>query len=432
MKSYTIKNFINTRNKILKEGGWVLVGQVTTALINLVGIRIVTEFLPAEVLGEATLWLGISILLKNIFIMPFNNYQLRFYTEYLQNGNTLAFNSITLKILLTLLSVSSVLFFIMVSILAFFKVLKFEFLILAITILYFFIDSLRFFFINQNQAERKQNLSSLWIIFEAICIYSTIYFVLRKFPYAESYIASMSIGILMGVIFFKISKTKRVTNNYSSDLKYATIVSQAYKFALPFVPVAILSWIMNLSSRYFIGIIGNTYEVGIFVATFSIASRPFILLSSVTTTFFRPILFEAVTKSEKIKVKLIFKLWLLTNFLAGIFLIAALILGNKFISNLLLSSEYRSNIAILFVFIGLGYFMLSIYQVFENFLFAYKKTREILYSSIVGTIVFIISNLILVHYFSSSGAAISIFISFTIQLITIYLFFISKIYEFKR
>lgn len=92
----------------------------------------------------------------------------------------------------------------------------------------------------------------------------------------------------------------------------------------------------------------------------------------------------------------------------------------------------RSNFEIKFSFIGLGYFMLSIYQVFENFLLAYKKTKEILYTSIVGTIVFIISNLILVNYFSSSGAAISVFISFTIQLITIYLFFISRIYEFKR
>jgi O-antigen/teichoic acid export membrane protein len=187
--------------------------------------------------------------------------------------------------------------------------------------------------------------------------------------------------------------------------------------------MAILSWIMNLSSRYFIGIIGSTFEAGIFVAAFSIASRPFNMLSGIATNFFRPVLFEATSKGEIIKIKLVFKLWLLTILMAGILLMGIFIFGGKFIADLLLSAEYRSNVSILFFFIGLGYFILAIYQIFENFLFAFKKTKETLYSSIIGTIVFIVCNLLLVTYYSSTGAAISVSIAFGLQLITIIYFY---------
>lgn len=426
MDLISTKDFIKSHKNILKEGSWVLTGQIIVALINLAGIRIVTEFLSADTLGEATMWLGISVLLKNIFISPFLNYQIRFYPEYLQKKNILDFNAITFKILMRLFAFSSVFLIIITIILSLTNILKAEYIILIVLTIYFLMDTLKSYFINQYQAERKQKTYALWVIFESIIIYAIIYVIIKNFPFTESYIAAMSLGILFGIILFRDATLNQFKNLKPSYLKTSEIISEAKKFSLPFIPMAILSWIMNLSSRYFIGIIGNTFEAGIFVAAFSIASRPFIMLSGIATNFFRPVLFEATSIEADSKVRIIFNYWLLTILVFGIILICIFAFGSNYISEFLLSPEYRKNIASLFLYIGLGYFFLAIYQIFENFLFAFKKTKVILYSSIFGTIVFIVSNILLVTNYSSTGAAISVSIAFGLQLISIILFFISK------
>lgn len=424
--NFSTVDLLKTHKKIIFEGGWVLTGQIVVALVNLIGIRIVTEFLPAQTLGIATMWLGISVLLKNIFIIPFLNYQIRFYPEYILKKNIIDFNRITLRVILKLSIFSSSLFLLTTTILISLKLLYSEYLILFVVILFFLSDTLKSFYINQYQAERKQKKYAQWLIFEALLIYTLIFLVISNYPSEESYLLSMTIGIFLGIFFFRDYRINNNQTNDSAQLSSKEIINESKKFALPFIPMAFPSWIMNLSSRYFIGFIGSTYEVGIFVAAFSIASRPFIMLSGIVTVFLRPILFEAFSKEQSNKIKIILKSWILSVLILGTLTLSVFIFGNKLIAEFFLASEYRSNTLELFFFIGLGYFLLAIYQIFENFLFAMKKSKQILYSSIIGTFTFLITNFLLVTYYSTTGAAISITISFAVQLAVVLTFFIFR------
>ncbi len=424
IKKFSTVEFLKTPKKIIFEGGWVLTGQIFVTVVNLIGIRIVTEFLPAQTLGTATMWLGISVLLKNIFIMPLLNYQIRFYPEYVQKKKITAFNRITLRLIIWLIILSSLLFFIATIILISFNFILSGYVILTIVVLFFLVDALKSFYINKHQAERKQKYYALWLIVESFLTYTLIYVLISNFPSAEVYLLSMSVGTLLGIVIFRDYKINKNQTNEIHNLNIRDIIYEAKKFSLPFIPMAFLSWIMNLSSRYFIGFIGSTYEAGIFIASFSIASRPFIMLSGIATLFFRPILLEAFSKDERKKINFILRSWIIAILFLGLLTLVILIFGNKLIAKFFLSSEYRINTLVIFFFVGLGYFLLAIYQIFENFLFAMKKTKEILLINIIGTFTFLITNFLLVTKYAITGAVISITISFALQLAAVIAFFI--------
>jgi O-antigen/teichoic acid export membrane protein len=417
MKFALYENLINHK-KIFAEGSWVVSGQFINAIIQLIGIRIVTEFLPADLLGVATMWLGIVVLLKSVFIQPFLNYQLRFYPEHQINKTLIAFKKFTFKTTLIIFLCSSILFVIVALIVIQYGSSLHEYLILLILILYYFFDLLKSFFINQLSAERKQKQIALWSIFEITSSYLFIYFILSYHSTVENYITAMGIGTLSGIILFNgtiVSKTKEPS---ASELSSTLLIKNALKFSAPFIPIAILSWIMNLSSRYFIGFINDAYEAGLFVAAFSISSRPFNMLSGVITGLFRPILFHAYSQGDNQKVDLIKKYWFFAISVLGTATILIIFFGRDFIANTLLAREYRENSSKLFLFIGLGYFGLTMFQAFENFLFAEKRIKDILYANVIGTSIFVTSSYFLVSELSSFGAAIAVAISFSVQAFT--------------
>lgn len=417
MKIKSFFNFIYHKRNILAEGGWVLSGQVIVAIINMAGIRIVTEFLSPEILGEATLWVGIAILLKNIFVSPFLNYQIRFYPEYRSQNKGISYNSVALKILLILVICSSVLFIFSTLVLMMNDVIKINFLILFLTLIYFSSDSIRSFGINILQAERRQKEFAIYSILESFITYLTVFLLILYLPKAESYIAAFVIAILFIIILMKIFIPIKINFKFKTEENIELFKNEAFKFALPLVPVAILSWIMNLSNRYIIEILGNTADVGIFIASFSIASRPFIILSGIATNFFRPILIEVLSSNEIIKSRFVFFSWLITVTIIGTILMLLFFFGAKIIAAIFLSNDYRTEAIKLFIFIALGYFFLAIYQVFENFLFTTKNTKIILKISIVSTIVFIASNFALISIYSTFGASLSISIGFFCYLV---------------
>ena len=419
--------FLTNNKHLISEGSWVFTGQFINAIVLLFGIRIITEFLSADMLGEATLWLGIVVLLKNVFIQPFLNYQLRYYPENQINQTLRSFNQITFNITLILFISGSLVFAIISLFLLHLEVLNVEYLFLLILVLYFFFDILRSFFLIQLSAERKQRRIALWTIFESITVYFIIYLILSNSPSVSNYVVSMTVGILIGIISFK-NYTKRIKNEYQEiNLNWKLTLRKALNFSTPLIPIAVLSWIMNLSSRYFIGFIDNLYEAGLFVAAFSISSRPFTMLSGVIGGFLRPILFQAHSNENKQKSELVKKYWLSAVSVLGTAMVLILFFGSDLIANILLAKEYRQTSSLLFLFIGLGYFALAMFQVFENFLLAEKRTKDILYANIFGVIIFIVFSLVLVKEYSSLGAAIAIAVSFVFQFLAAFYF-----YKYKR
>ncbi len=66
----TIFRLSDFKKQILKEGTWVFRGEIATAFAVLVGVRLLTEFLPSDVYGSISLILGITALGHSIYTYP--------------------------------------------------------------------------------------------------------------------------------------------------------------------------------------------------------------------------------------------------------------------------------------------------------------------------------------------------------------------------
>ena len=72
---------------LLSDGVWLTGLQGLAVLGQLAGIRLLTEILPPAVFGEFSLWLGIVALAAAGLANPTMQAMLRYYPEYVLQGN---------------------------------------------------------------------------------------------------------------------------------------------------------------------------------------------------------------------------------------------------------------------------------------------------------------------------------------------------------
>lgn len=416
------KKKIIQHKHLIKEGGWVFIGQVSTALIGLIGLRIFTEIAPADILGSATLLLGALSLLKNLMIAPIGNTQLRFHSEYLNKGYAKWFD-INIKILYRKsISLSIAIIVITFIALIYFSSYKFNFLLLFILILYYIVGALKGNKINRLSAERRQKYIAIWQIVEAFLINTFFIIALLLVTNVESYLTGQSLALLVSLIIFGFITFPKIKKDHKEDLDISIVKNKVIRYGLPFVPLAIFSWISNLGDRYIIQNFLSLREVGIYTAVYSIASRPFLMINGVLTGFFRPVLFQKESIKELLTAKKTFEIWLFTASLIFIVTITIYALLGKIIINLLLSEAYSHNTYYIFLIIGIGYSIFSLNQILESRILSYGVSKKILLPNIISAIINILVNIVCLPIYGLEGAAFATALAFLLQLfITVYI-----------
>lgn len=423
--------FVN-RFSIIKEGIWVLIGQLLVAIVSLFGLRIITEVTSPSIFGEVTLWLGIMILLKNIFVVPVSNYQLRYYPEYYYKDQIVPFKLQIKKYYKYSLVLSSSLFLI-VLILAYLIEISFvDWFLVPVLLIFFILDSTKVYYLNIFSAERKQFLLSLFSVGDSILVYLSIISTLLISNSVLFYLSGQAAGTLITVLaMFSFFMLFHKTQKESEKFDIANISSNFKKYALPYVPIAVLSWVLNIGNRYILNSYNSLLDVGVFTAAFAISSRPFLFLSGLFTNFFRPILFEKQSKNEHSKSKRIFNLWLLSIVLSGLLVLLLLFFLGSLISKVFLARDFRQDSEILFTLIGSGYLFLVMFQAVENRFMSLGDTKSILFIYLISALIYIAANLILIPKMGSIGAGVAISVSFLLQFI-IGLFYLNRILKKTR
>jgi O-antigen/teichoic acid export membrane protein len=410
---------LSNKTYLLKEGFWVFAGQALATVISLIALRIITELISPDIFGEATLWIGIIILLKNIFISPVSNYQLRYYPKFKTEQNLFYFNYIIYKYYRNSFLISSLIFVIIIYVLSISNIINIPLFFVPGLIIYYISDIMKSNYLNKLSAERKQFLFALWTIGDIILMYSFALIALLIEKSAGYYITGQAFGISLGVIIFIPFIKKKLIGEERKIIKYeGDIFSEFKKYGLPFIPMAIIIWILSLGNRYILNSYNSLIEVGIFTAAFSISSRPFLFFSGVIGNFFRPILFQAESENNKTKTNKVIKIWLVITSVLSVLVFLVFFLVGDAIAGILLAEEYHSNISKLFITIGLGYLFFSIFQVIENIMFSYEKSRLVLYCHITAVVTFFVANIILIEQFGIIGAGFAVGIVYLIQLLS--------------
>jgi len=384
----------------------VLAGQVVSGLLGLAVLRILTVLSPSHLFGEASLWIGLIILGRDVFVTPIANSQIRFYPEYQSTRRLVWFNrrirSLTIKALIVCGLTITIGYCVWRAI----EGISFRPSLLLVLLLFLIATASKNLRINPLYAERMQRISSTWNTFEAAAMlfFSALFIFCRTST--EAYLLGQAVGCLTAFLVFGCFCYPNLQADASleADGPADDFSQRVLTYGFPFIPLTILTWAFMLGDRYILAMKMGAADVGQYAAVFSIASSPFIMLSSVCTTAFRPVLFDSASRNARHKSTGVMWVWVLTVLCVSVAGMLCFWIFGAFLSRLLLAEQYRAGAPTLFLWVACGFAFYALTQAMENGLLSNENSRGILPPTIIGAFVSLLFTLILVPRFGILGA----------------------------
>lgn len=224
----------------------------------------------------------------------------------------------------------------------------------------------------------------------------------------DGYLLSIALSNIFSIFFLfialKIKVKKIIEVRLSIELLKAMIT-----YSIPLIPNALMWWLMNASSRFFILYILGASANGIFAVSAKIPS----ILSMVQTVFFQAWQLTAIEENEddgKEKFYSVIFYWLSTVMMISTSLI--LLILKPILIDLVSVSYSESWKAVPFLLVGLIFSSYSSF--FGTFYIAEKKTSGVMKTSLVGGVSSLVLNWFMISWYGLIGAGISTMISFLV------------------
>lgn len=399
--------------RLAKEGGWVALGQIGSALGLLVGMRLLTEFVPPAVFGKTALYLGIAALVYGVFCTPPLQALLRFYPEAEQNNYLYELRRQIVRYFVSIVGIVSVIFMVVGGIIAYLSIVSFFGCFLLAMLLC--IDVAKGLGTNLLNAARHQKPMALWNIMDSWGRPLAALVLVAAFgATVESVLAGY---VAASVLSWSLFKVVNRSNDGVSPPAHVTksLKSDFLKYSLPLAPLAVVGWITAMGDRYIIGGVLGPAEVGIYAAAYGLISRPFLLAGGIIEQTLRPVYFESVSQSRGDAQK-IFNVWLITTVVICACGLLAVALLKDIIAFYLLAEKYRGA-ASLFPWIAAGYSLVTISYVYEKTSYAYKNTRYVFFTQAVGAVACVLVTVPLAFSYGLKGVAMAVPVYFGVQLV---------------
>jgi O-antigen/teichoic acid export membrane protein len=411
--------FISTgkNRQFLQQLSWAAFGQIATAVGLLVGIRLMTEYVPPSTYGNVTLLLGLTTFAYSLFSVPLFQASLRFYPNVQKSGDEELLRFTVFELAKKAMVSTSVLMIIGGAAYGFLTGNSGWFGVLLAAILV--VDVIKMLETGLLNAARKQREFAFWNISETwgrpVC---AIILVSNFQASAGMILFGYFCASALVLLYFR-PKGRAIKGEESmgdrGQQRHRVLVKDIYRYALPLVPSALVSGVNSLSDRYIIGGGLGFEQLGIYAAASSLMIRPFVIACGIIEQSVRPIYFDSVA-SESSDSKFILRKWLL--FASGICVSGILlVVGLRHqIVNLVLAPKYRSVVDLL-PWLALGYACYSISFIYENVFYAYKKTVVIFKINTIMAVITVFVTLMMTYAYGLLGAALSVAIINILKLI---------------
>ena len=403
------------RSKLIKDGSWVLAGQVGSALGVLVGIRVLTEYTPPQVYGAIILYIGAISLSLGTLVTPVSQAVIRYYPEYAE-GRLRSFRACVYAVLAKrLLFYFLLLAFCFPLLSHFFEVSGAVVLLCSLLLL---LDGLRSFEASILNAAQKQKSYALISLAEAwgrpfLAVLAVQQLGVSVQTVLMAYALTSSIILLCFYLVGKVEAPQLESFAYRKDF---FLRGKIARYSLPLVPMAALGWMNGLGDRYLIGGMLGLEEAGIYAAVYGLMSRPFLMASGSVELTLRPHYNQLVAKKKHKEANNLLLKWLLLVVLVvgtGFGLIAFL---DKQLIQLLLAEKYHGGLSLMLWIAG-GYVFLAISDVFVKVCYAYGYTNRILMIQIVGAVLSLVAAIVGIHFYGVLGAAMAVPFYYAIMLV---------------
>jgi len=400
-------NISTNKKRILGEGSWVIGGQLAIALALLIGVRLLTEFLPPDVYGTLALVMGLTNLGKGLFCQPLMQAAYRLHAD-LNSQNGIHCLRITIAKLLIIATVGLTCLILICGMLyCVYTPLSYTVFIALVGCL--IVEILALQEQNYMSAARRQKAYAIWLSADAwlrplLAIYMILIFGATPQSVLSGYFAATGFILLC----VKLLPFKHEGNRPSSskEVESPKLKTEILRYALPLMPLALVGWITAASDRYIIGSLLGIGQVGIYSAAYGLIAQPFGMSYGVITKTLRPIHNQAVSSGDVRLEKRVFRSWLLTTTILSLLGVAAIILLSKWIAFLCLSEKYRSSTS-LFPWFATGFALLAVAHVFESALYAFKSTKSVLLGQSVAAFFTIAFSVPMIYCWGLMGAAMA-------------------------
>jgi O-antigen/teichoic acid export membrane protein len=402
--------------KQLAEVGWVVGGQAATALGTLVGVRILTQLLAPGAYGVVSLATGASILASNLVVAPLTQAAIHFYPGIAADGSAHELLDSLLRCYRRaapwagLVAVAGGALYvgwghgspILVGLLA----------------LQFACDGWRSANLSLLNAARRQQRFALWTAADIWCrplAGALIVLWVGQSPLAvlAAYVV-VSIALVAG-FSYRLWPVEPLPHGIPD--RCATLDARMWSYAVPLIPIGIITWMSTLGDRYIIGGLLSVADAGIYAALYGLSSSPFLIVSGAAEQALRPIYQTAVTHGDSVRARRIHNIWLASVVGICVVGVALFAVGHEIIAGLFVGRPFRSA-ASLMPWIAAGHAIKATSYVFERVCYAYGQTRRVLTIQLCAVTATVILTPAGVIYFGLQGAAVAVPAYFSVQLAT--------------
>jgi O-antigen/teichoic acid export membrane protein len=188
-----------------------------------------------------------------------------------------------------------------------------------------------------------------------------------------------------------------------------------WSYALPLVPLGVISWASTLGDRYIIGGLLGVADAGIYAAVYGLSCLPFLILNGTVEQALRPIYQTAVTRGESARARRILRMWLTVVVGVGSLGVRLYLFGHDILASLFVGRSYRGAAALM-PWIAAGYAIRAASYVFERVCYAFGRTRRVLAIQLCAVAAAVALTPAGVISFGLKGAAMAVPAYFSVQL----------------
>lgn len=212
----------------------------------------------------------------------------------------------------------------------------------------------------------------------------------------------LSLYLLYTMHYFQ----EKITFKYSKDI---------LAFGIPLIPHVIGGIVLAMSDRYFISYYSGNSEVGLYTVAYQVSALLLLISMSInqawTPMFFKLMKEKNYNEINKI-ISILFMLFLLAS--VGVYLFSSLVYIYFIDIRFHGSKSY-------FIYLLLGFLFQSLYFLFTNYLFYYKKTSLLSIITFIGAVLNLILNYIFIKMYGTIGVAYATAITWFLYFVTVFI-----------